>query len=121
MPGIPEIAEREVMKEIGNYYGKIISTWVYLSFLFYCNILMSLQQVDKDPLPIGPPRLMVSVTNEQVANKALLEQLDKSTGIKMEDRRKARENTVICRVKPAEVDAWERGEKIDFDVQRVPM
>jgi len=102
LPGVPEIAEREVMKEIGNCYGKIISTW----------------QVDRDPLPLGPPRLMVSLTNDDVVDKTLLPELERRTGVKMEERKKAREGTVFCHEKPKEVDAWERGEKIDFEVTR---
>jgi hypothetical protein len=72
-------------------------------------------------LPIGPPRLMVSLTNGDVVDKSLLSELQKVTGVDMEERRKAREGKIECHEKPKEVDAWERGEKIDFVVKREPI
>jgi hypothetical protein len=48
-PGLPLVAENEVMREYVSTYGKTIHTW----------------QVDRgDQLPLGPPQLMMSFTPE---------------------------------------------------------
>lgn len=41
--GVPDVAEKEVMKDVINTYGKTIHTW----------------QIDRDDLPLGVPKLMM--------------------------------------------------------------
>ena len=97
MPGLPELMERPLMHEIAAMYGKIVCTW----------------QSDIHSLPIGPPQIMVSLTQPQQVNSDRLAEQERQTGIKVEDRRKQREGKVEIKMdKPAEVDAIERGDRI---------
>jgi hypothetical protein len=90
-PGVPEPAERELMKEICQMYGKVIHTW----------------QVDLHPLPIGPPKLMMSVTRRELVRQELMKQKEKLTGISSEERAEKRKG-IECGEKAEGADAWEQ-------------
>ena len=104
MPGLPELLERPLMHEIAAMYGKIVCTW----------------QSDIHALPIGPPQIMVSLTQRQQVDEDKLAEQERQTGIKVEERRKQREGKIeIADDKPAEVDAIERGERIVVEARVV--
>ena len=97
MPGLPELMERPVMREIAAMYGKIVCTW----------------QSDIHSLPIGPPQIMVSLTQTQQVDKQRLAEAESQTGVSTEERRKQREGAIeITEVRPPEVDVIERGDRI---------
>ena len=92
------------MNEIVNMYGKIISTW----------------QSDLHALPIGPPQIMVSLTQPHMVDAAALAEQQRQTGISVGERKKQREGKIaITEVKPAEVDVIERGETIVVEARVV--
>ena len=100
MPGLPELMERPLMKEVAEMYGKIVCTW----------------QSDIHALPIGPPQIMVSLTQPQQVNRGALAEQERQTGIKTGDRKKQREGKLeLTKERPAEVDAIERGDRIEVD------
>lgn len=75
-PQIPEMVERKDMETLANTYGKTWHTW----------------QVDRgDPLPFGPANLMMAFTKDGQVTPSLVAEKDKMTGIKTEERKKARE------------------------------
>jgi len=99
MPGLPELLERPMMREIAAMYGKIICTW----------------QTDRDALPIGAPQLMVSLTSDAAVDRRLLEQKDAVTGVSTEERRRQREGNVEVKEHTPHIgDACERGYRIEF-------
>jgi len=77
-PQIPEKVERMDMEKLVNTYGKTWHLW----------------QIDRgDPLPYGPPSLMMAFTRDGQVNPALLAEKDRITGnISTLERAKAREN-----------------------------
>jgi hypothetical protein len=99
MPGMEEIAERPVVLEIADMYGKIIQTWN-----------------PEQSLPLGAPQLMVSCTNEEMVDKELWAKKDKDTNTNSAERREARKNEKI-RPRVEGCDSWENGDKVDFAVK----
>lgn len=75
-PGIPDTAQYRLMEKYCPTYGKTFHMW----------------QVDKDPLPFGPPQLMMSLTSDGQVDRRLLEKRDKRLGVNTEEERKKREN-----------------------------
>lgn len=60
-PNIPEKAEYELMEKLVTTYGKTVHTW----------------QVDRgDSLPLGPPQLMYSLTDDSQVNWDVLKKRD---------------------------------------------
>lgn len=81
-----------------DMYGKTIHTW----------------QVDRDPLPLGPPSLMMSLTNDTQLLAGELEAKDKVTGV-ITAELKARRTNLEYRPRAAGVDQWETtGNGIEF-------
>jgi hypothetical protein len=106
-PGIPEMAERELMQKLVTTYGKTWHTW----------------QVDRgDTLPIGLPKLMMGFTADGQANPELVEKRDKDLKINSEKIRRERAKTL----KPGEIapgaDAWEKGDvfQLNDDLLKSP-
>jgi len=76
-PGVPDIAEKEVMKELVNTYGKTFHTW----------------QVDRgDPLPLGVPQLMMAFVADGQLNQDLLRQRDEYYKISSAEKKKQRDD-----------------------------
>lgn len=107
-PELPELAERQVVAQIANMFGKIYQLW------------------DLDnALPIGPPRLMTSVTADKYVDKAVLNLHEQQTNISSEERAKLRQNLTyeITDHNKGEADSWERGKRItwvrkDLDIDK---
>ena len=79
-------------------YGKTIHTW----------------QVDRDPLPLGPPSLMMSLTSDAQLLAGELEAKDRVTGVVTAEL-KARRADLEYRPRAAGVDQWETtGNGVEF-------
>jgi hypothetical protein len=102
-PGVPLIAEHEVMKVLINTYGKTIHLW----------------RIDRgDTLPLGPPQLMMAFTNESQVDWKQIEKVD---GKSWKERRENRMDIQEPKKDPR-ADGWEKtGLATQFDVIEKPM
>jgi len=89
-PGIPSIAEEELMKGKMNSYGKTFHFW-------------STDRGDK--LPLGEPMLAWSFNRDGEAKPGLVQDRDKKLGIDTEETRRERQNLVKLAKPQSGVDA----------------
>jgi len=76
-PGLPMVVEHEVMEVLAPTYGKTFHFW----------------QIDReDPLPLGPPQLMMSLQEEIPPHADLLDRRDRVQGISTAVLKRNREN-----------------------------
>ena len=93
-PGIPEIAEHELMEKLVSTYGKIIHTW----------------HTDQHRrLPLGAPQVMMGFTKDGQLRPELLTERDKRFKISSEEKRKNRADIPLPNIDPL-ANAWEKGE-----------
>ena len=93
-PGIPELAEHELMEKLVSTYGKIIHTW----------------HTDQNrTLPVGAPMIMMGFTKEGQLKQELLSERDKRFGLSTAEKKKNREDIPVPTVDPM-ANAWEKGE-----------
>ncbi len=97
-PGIPEIAEHELMEKLVSTYGKTIHTW---------------HTDQQQTLPLGSPMIMMGFTKDGQINQQLLSERDKRFNISTAQKKKSRENIVMPNVDPM-ANAWEKGELRQF-------
>jgi len=93
-PGIPAVAEHELMEKLISTYGKTIHTW---------------HTDQQRSLPIGAPMIMMGFTKEGQLNKALLDARDKRFEVKTEEIRERRRDIPLPAVDPL-ANAWEKGQ-----------
>jgi len=105
-PNIPQVAEKEVMKELICTYGKTIHLW----------------QIDKgDKIPLGPPQVMMAFTSDNQVNLDLLKLKDQQDGSNYEDKKRERADIPEPALDPR-ADGWEKtGKAIQLDVKEVQM
>jgi hypothetical protein len=97
-PRLPELAEKELMKQLVGTYGKTWHTW----------------QVDRgDKLPLGIPQLMMGFTQDGQAKREFVDARDKGYGISSEEKKKNRTDIAAPPIQPG-ADAWEKGEVIQL-------
>jgi hypothetical protein len=92
-PGIPEIAERELMEKIAGTYGKTWHTW---------------HTDRKDALPLGTPMLMMGFTADGQANEQMVADRDRRFGVASAEER-ARRADIAYPVIDTDADAWQKG------------
>ncbi|WP_314100972.1 OBAP family protein [uncultured Stenotrophomonas sp.] len=97
-PGIPEIAEHELMEKLIRTYGKAWHTWH--------------TDLDKD-LPRGMPQLMMGFTADGQADPAMVAQRDARLGVSSEDKRKARADIPAPTIDSG-ADAWQKGQVVQI-------
>lgn len=98
-PGLPETAERELMKKLAGTYGKTWHTW----------------QVDRgDELPLGIPQLMMSFTADGQVQESLVQERDARYGVSSEDRRELRSGIPNPGTVPG-ADAWTSGRTVQLE------
>ena len=97
-PGIPQVAEHELMKKLISTYGKTWHTWH--------------TDLNKE-LPIGVPQLMMGFTADGQADPAMVAERDKRFGISSEEKRKDRTSIVPPTIDPG-ADAWQKGHTIQL-------
>jgi hypothetical protein len=94
-PGIPDVAEHELMEKLVSTYGKTIHTW---------------HTDQQQTLPIGSPMIMMGFTKDGQLNPKLLEERDKRFNVSTADVKKKREDIPVPNVDPM-ADAWEKDKK----------
>jgi hypothetical protein len=93
-PGIPAVAEHELMEKLVSTYGKIFHTW----------------HTDRDlELPLGSPMLMMGFTKDGQLNKQMLADRDKRFNVSTAEKRKQREDIPMPKVIEG-ANAWEKGD-----------
>ncbi|ELR15385.1 DUF1264 domain protein [Acanthamoeba castellanii str. Neff] len=101
LPGVPSVAEHKFMEGFIKTYGKVFHFW----------------QVDRgDPLPMGPPRLMMALTADDQLDKGLLDRVHGKLGIDTEACRKGREDIPVPEVDPG-ANSWEKGPAYQFELK----
>lgn len=99
-PGIPDMIEKGIMQEVAATYGKTFLLW----------------QVDRgDPLPFGPPQLMMVANGNGQWSDTLYEQRAQEMKCKKSDFLERRKGMTFPPRHPGS-DAWSRGEAIDLHV-----
>lgn len=102
-PRIPEVAEKELMKDLVGTYGKTWHTW----------------QVDRgDKLPLGIPQLMMGFTADGQADPKLIEARDKGYEISSEEKRKERDDIPSPAI-DAGADGWKTGDAFQLELKAV--
>ena len=97
-PGIPAVAEHELMEKLVSTYGKTIHTW----------------HTDRDlELPLGGPMLMMGFTKEGQLKPALLADRDKRFNISTAENKENRADIPLPQVDPL-ANAWEKGQVRQF-------
>lgn len=92
-PGIPQVAEHELMEKLVSTYGKTIHTW----------------HTDQErSLPVGAPMIMMGFTKEGQLDQALLRQRDQRFDIDSKKRKAERADIPKPKVDPL-ANAWEKG------------
>ena len=98
-PGLPLVAEHELMEKIVNTYGKTWHTW----------------HTDQDlALPLGSPALMMGFTKDGQLRRELIDDRDQRFKVSTEEKRKNRADLPVRPVQPG-ADAWQTG-----DVRQLP-
>ena len=93
-PGIPQLAEHELMEKLVSTYGKIIHTW----------------HTDQNrSLPVGAPMIMMGFTKDGQLKQELLADRDKRFKVSTAEKKKNREDIPMPSVDPL-ANAWEKGE-----------
>jgi hypothetical protein len=94
-PGLPNVAEHELMEQVVSTYGK---TW----------------HTDQDlDLPLGSPALMMGFTRDGQLNPRLLRDRDKRFGVSTDDKRKNREDIPLPAIQSG-ADSWQAGEIVQL-------
>lgn len=92
-PGVPDLAEKEVMKKLVTTYGKTWHTW----------------QIDRgDKLPLGVPKLMMGFTADGQGDPKMIEARDKDQGTNTTKEKENRADIPTHDIAPG-ADAWEKG------------
>jgi len=98
---VTDAAEQPAMLEIRKLYGKTIHTWAF----------------DEHPaLPLGPPRLMMSVAEAKGVNQQLLDTRDADLGVSTAQKKELREGYIPKDGwEPShEADQWKSGRSVVF-------
>ena len=102
-PGIPEIAEHELMEKIAGTYGKTWHTW----------------HTDRgNTLPLGAPMLMMGFTKDGQLHDQLVSERDRRFEVSSDDTRQRRADIAYPPIDP-EANAWERGLALQLKVEQV--
>ncbi|MDZ7320535.1 OBAP family protein [Kosakonia sacchari] len=97
-PGLPAVAEKALMSNIVNTYGKTWHTW----------------HTERDQtLPLGVPALMMGFTQDGQLNPALLADRDRRFGVNTSAIRQQRKDLPAHPVAQG-ADAWEQGQVIQI-------
>jgi hypothetical protein len=92
-PGIPDLAEHELMEKLVGTYGKTWHTWH-----------TDLQKT----LPLGVPQLMMGFTADGQADEQMVSQRDGRFDVSSEENRKERADIAAPPIAPG-ADAWQKG------------
>lgn len=101
-PGIPEVAEHELMEKLVNTYGKTWHTW------------HTDQQHD---LPIGAPQLMMGFTADGQLNETLRTDRDQRFDVSSAKKRENRADIPSPQIDP-DADAWQKGVTMQLETKK---
>jgi hypothetical protein len=104
-PGLPQIAQHELMEKLVSTYGKTWHTW-------------HMDHLDSN-LPLGYPELMMGFTADGQADPKLVLKRDQMFGVSTEDNRKDREDIPMPTVLQG-ANAWEQGEIFQLRLMQIP-
>ncbi|GAB2778399.1 OBAP family protein [Rhabdobacter roseus] len=103
-PGIPKVAEHELMEKLVTTYGKTIHTW----------------HTDQERnLPIGSPMIMMGFTKDGQIHPHLVQERDARFKVSTEETRQNRADIPMPKPDPA-ANAWEKGEVRQFIITNKP-
>lgn len=97
-PGLPHLAEHELMEKIVSTYGKTWHTW---------------DTHGKKDLPEGIPQLMMGFTRDGQANAAMMAGRDERMGVDIRSKQKARDDIVAPEIEKG-ADAWQGGRSVQL-------
>lgn len=92
-PGIPEVAEKELMRKVAGTYGKTWHTW---------------HTDQENDLPLGSPMLMMGFTQDGQAEAGMVAARDRRFDILSAENRKSRSDLAYPPIDP-DADAWQQG------------
>ncbi len=92
-PGIPDVAEHELMEKIVGTYGKTWHTW---------------HTDQQQELPLGIPMLMMGFTAEGQVDEARVRERDERFDVSTADKRTQRTD-ITPPVLDSDADAWQKG------------
>jgi hypothetical protein len=92
-PGIPDVAEHELMKKLAGTYGKTWHTW---------------HTDQKLQLPTGTPMLMMGFVDSHPADPTMVADRDHRFGVSSARKREQRSDIDYPPIDP-EADAWQKG------------
>jgi hypothetical protein len=101
-PGLPGLAEDELMEQLVDTYGKTWHTW---------------HTHHGDELPLGHPLLMAGFTADGQADPALIAARDERMDVSSSARREARSSIAAPEIADG-ADAWERGEVLQLELKQ---
>jgi hypothetical protein len=102
-PGIPEVAERELMTKIAGTYGKTWHTW---------------HTDQQRQLPIGAPMLMMGFTADGQANEQMIAERDRRFDVSTAEIRQRRADINYLTIDP-DADAWGKGIVMQLSLERL--
>lgn len=101
-PGIPDVAERELMEKIVRTYGKTWHTW----------------HTDRNQtLPYGVPQLMMGFTADGQAREDMVAARNQRLGVNAERERETRASIAAPPISPG-ADAWQHGTVVQIETPR---
>jgi Protein of unknown function (DUF1264) len=97
-PGIPEVAEKELMTKLVSTYGKTLHTW-------HTDLHKA--------LPYGVPQIMMGFTADGQADPTMVSQRDQRFGISSAEKKKSRADIATPEIDPG-ADAWTKGNVVQL-------
>ncbi|WP_461130088.1 OBAP family protein [Spirosoma aerophilum] len=99
-PGVPAVAEHELMEKLVSTYGKTFHTW----------------HTDRElTLPVGHPMIMMGFTKDGQVDPKLVADRDKRFGVSTEENKKNRADILAPAILPG-ANAWQHGEVRQLNV-----
>lgn len=103
-PGIPEVAERELMTKLAGTYGKTWHTW----------------HTDQEhTLPTGAPLLMMGFTADGQADPRMIADRDRRMNVSSAQLRQRRADIPYPDIDP-DADAWSKGVVMQLRTEQLP-
>lgn len=103
-PGIPDVAEHELMEKLVSTYGKTIHTW---------------HTDQQRSLPVGSPMVMMGFTKDGQLDPELVKARDRRFDVSTEEKKRQRADIPIPPVDP-QANAWEKGKIRQFVITSRP-
>jgi hypothetical protein len=101
-PGIPEVAEKELMRKMAGTYGKTWHTW---------------HTDQHKELPLGSPMLMMGFTQDGQANEQRVAERDRRFDVSSAKNRENRADIAYPAIDP-DADAWQKGIAMQVQMTR---